>query len=186
MKALEKTSYTFDELLTIENQTGEKYELIDSNIYLMSGGTLNHSRISARITSIFVSIIKTSKNNCSAFNSDAKLKVKTSLGNNYYYPDAMVKCGEINGEDLFVEDPFIVVEVLSDSTACTDRVKKLNDYLTIQSLNAYLIVRQDVKEIEVFYMENDEIKMKYYRANEIVNITKDFNFPIEEVYEGIL
>ena len=48
-----------------------------------------------------------------------------------------------------VEDPVLVIEVLSTSTEATDRREKLLAYRTIASLSEYVLVSQDEARIEI-------------------------------------
>jgi Uma2 family endonuclease len=58
-----------------------------------------------------------------------------------FEPDALVRWGERLANDAtVVPDPLIVVEVLSPSTAATDRTTKLERYFRLPSVQHYLIV----------------------------------------------
>jgi len=58
-----------------------------------------------------------------------------------FIPDAMVRCGDrLPGDALAVNDPVIVVEVLSPSTAAIDRAVKLQAYFRLPSVQHYLII----------------------------------------------
>ena len=65
----------------------------------------------------------------------------------YRYPDASVVCGEalfrkINGLDT-LENPALLIEVLSPSSTDFDRGTKFEQYKSIPSLTEYLLVAQD-------------------------------------------
>ena len=61
-----------------------------------------------------------------------------------YEPDAMVACGPRPAPDaLAIDDPKIIVEVLSPSTAALDHGRKLSDYFSLQSVEHYLILDPD-------------------------------------------
>src|SRR5918995_1199538 len=58
----------------------------------------------------------------------------------------MVACGE-EPEDPYIEDePCLVVEVPSPSSQNTDRREKLMFYRQIPSVEAYLIVHQEIRQ----------------------------------------
>ncbi|MGH6796961.1 MAG: Uma2 family endonuclease, partial [Roseiarcus sp.] len=61
-----------------------------------------------------------------------------------YEPDVSVTCGPRAPADaLEIADPVIVVEVLSPSTAAIDHGRKLSGYLSIPSVQHYLILDPD-------------------------------------------
>jgi Uma2 family endonuclease len=58
-----------------------------------------------------------------------------------YQPDASVSCGPRAPVDaLEINDPIIVVEVLSPSTAAVDHGRKLSGYFSLPSVEHYLIL----------------------------------------------
>jgi Uma2 family endonuclease len=58
-----------------------------------------------------------------------------------FEPDAMVYCGpRIDGDEVEVATPIIVVEVLSPATAKYDTGAKLAGYFRVPSIQHYLIV----------------------------------------------
>jgi len=61
-----------------------------------------------------------------------------------YEPDAMVYCGPKSPpSSLLVENPVVVVEILSPSTERVDRRRKLADYFRLPSVAHYVIVDPD-------------------------------------------
>ena len=61
-----------------------------------------------------------------------------------YEPDASVVCGPRRpDETVAIDDPVIVVEVLSPSTAAIDHGRKLSGYFSIPSVQHYLILDPD-------------------------------------------
>lgn len=65
-----------------------------------------------------------------------------------YEPDAVVTCGERMADDAIVApNPVIVVEVLSPSTRSVDTGAKLSDYFRVPSIQHYLVVRTDRREV---------------------------------------
>ena len=61
-----------------------------------------------------------------------------------YEPDAFVVCGPRAPPDaLEIDNPVIVVEVLSPSTAAIDHGRKLSGYFSLPSVEHYLILDPD-------------------------------------------
>jgi len=58
-----------------------------------------------------------------------------------YEPDASVVCGPRRPADAIeIDDPVVVVEVLSSSTAAIDHGRKLSGYFSLPSVEHYLIL----------------------------------------------
>jgi Uma2 family endonuclease len=56
-------------------------------------------------------------------------------------PDAAVQCGvAFKPENMILEAPLIVVEVVSHSSECDDTVDKVVEYFSVPSIQHYLIV----------------------------------------------
>ena len=76
------------------------------------------------------------------------LAVRDPLGP-YYYPDTLISPypgtfePHPHGEELYLVDPLVVIEMLSRSTARTDRIEKRAAYLRMSAVTVYLIVEQD-------------------------------------------
>lgn len=69
--------------------------------------------------------------------SDMKLRIRDEA---VYYPDVMVVCGEGPPHPYYEEAPCAVVEVLSPATEALDRREKRAMYLSLDSLQVYLLV----------------------------------------------
>lgn len=149
----------------------------------MSGGTVSHSRVSFLLQRTLDQVFN--KKPCRAFNGDMALRIQNATQETIYFPDAMVKCGEIDSTKRYIESPAIVAEVLSPSTLGTDRVRKFNDYLKIKDLKSYLVVRPDRSEIECWKIENGEPIVRIFGEGEIVEIDTEIRFPLNAVYDDV-
>lgn len=147
MVALPKTKMTVEEYLAMERASEEKHEFLDGEIYLMSGGTGNHSFISTNINASLHAQLR--KSPCRTTTSD--LRVQVSDTGLYTYPDISVVCDPIfwtdNHRDTLL-NPTLIIEVLSPSTERYDRGKKFQHYRALESLKEYVLVAQDQARIE--------------------------------------
>jgi len=65
-----------------------------------------------------------------------------------YEPDTLVRCGERTpGEAVTIDDPTIVVEVVSPSLAALDTGTKLVGYFRLPSVRHYLVVNTGVRAV---------------------------------------
>jgi Uma2 family endonuclease len=80
------------------------------------------------------------------------MKVRVKASSAYYYPDVAVTWSPrdlaVDAPAYYIEAPCLIAEVLSDSTERIDRREKLLAYQQLESLNDYLLIDQDKREVE--------------------------------------
>jgi Uma2 family endonuclease len=137
------TLMTVEEYLRFDERSPIRHEFVAGEVYAMSGVTLRHNRISLNIATHLSAAAGDGP--CQVFSTDVRLRAD---GDVYYYPDAMVVCGQVAELDIVVAAPCVVVEVTSPSTARIDRGEKLTAYRSIPSVRAYVIVDHRRRRVE--------------------------------------
>ncbi|WP_129626324.1 Uma2 family endonuclease [Candidatus Oscillochloris fontis] len=141
--------WSSEEYLAFERTSEVKHTFFDGVIVAMAGASAAHNIITANIVASLHFQVR--QRNCTVFPSDMRLKIETTR--TYTYPDIMVVCGDIQyaheAQDT-LENPTVIIEVLSPSTEIYDRGKKAQIYRTIPSLQEYLLVAQDGQHVEHF------------------------------------
>ncbi|HEX8422364.1 MAG TPA: Uma2 family endonuclease [Pyrinomonadaceae bacterium] len=143
-----------EEYLTLERRAEFKSEYVDGVMYAMAGGSERHNLIAANVIITLGAQLRDRP--CRVYPSDLKVRVPNSR--RFFYPDVSIVCGETqfaDDERDVVLNPFVVVEVLSESTAAFDRGKKFQSYQQIESLREYLLVSQDEYVVEHFLRQDD-------------------------------
>jgi Uma2 family endonuclease len=133
---------TRDEYLEGELISEMRHEFVAGNVYAMSGGTLDHQRIAGN----FMRIAGNQLAGKSCFPTGSDFKLNVNLGNGdeaFYYPDGMIICVPVPGNALFTDSPSVILEVLSPTTRRIDEVQKLRDYITIPTLQTYILAETD-------------------------------------------
>src|SRR5690242_19737220 len=105
----------------------------------MAGGTPEHAALAMAVGAQLNNQLKGSK--CRVFSSDLRIRVQSSVLATY--PDVTVVCGPTERDPenaVTVTNPKLVVEVTSSSTEDYDRGAKLQQFQTIPSLVAIVIV----------------------------------------------
>jgi Uma2 family endonuclease len=83
------------------------------------------------------------------------MKLTISSANNAtYYPDVMV-VGDRNDNNYVIQNPFLVVEVMSPFTAVLDRREKRFNYQCLESLQEYVLLSQSEVKVEVYRRDSD-------------------------------
>jgi Uma2 family endonuclease len=132
---------TMDEFLAWERLQPLRYEFDGIQPVAMTGGSVPHARVITRLTVALGSRVRPP---CEAFGSELKVLTPGRVR----YPDASVVCGDPDNTGDTVE-PTVVFEVLSPSTALTDRRVKALEYASVPGIMAYVILETELPEITV-------------------------------------
>lgn len=132
---------TVEEFLAWERGQPLRYEFDGVQPTAMTGGSRQHSRVQTRLIGQLYNRLKPP---CEIHGS--KLKVVTP--GKVRYPDASVICDGGSSESDVI-DPTVVFEVLSPSTALTDRRVKPFDYAAVPSIQVYVMLESDRPEAVV-------------------------------------
>jgi Uma2 family endonuclease len=141
---------TLAEFLAWEEQQADRYEWIGGHVRMMTGGTIDHGRITRNVALALHRRLQ--GRDCEVFTSDIKV---VSPEDDVMYPDVLVACGELPGKATRLEAPVVVVEVLSESTAARDHGRKRWAYQTIASLSHLVLIDQSKPVVEVSTRADD-------------------------------
>ncbi|VXD21734.1 conserved hypothetical protein [Planktothrix serta PCC 8927] len=161
-----------------------RHEYVDGKILAMTGGSIPHNDIALNLYTALRPHLR--QKGCRVNVSD--VKVQTNQNSRYFYPDLVITC---DPEDLksrkFIQNPKVIVEVLSPSTASYDCTKKLKYYRQISSLQEYVLIDSESMSVGVYH--RGEGKMWYYygyeKGDAIALQSIEFECPMELLYEGI-
>jgi Uma2 family endonuclease len=143
-----------EEYLAQERMAEVRSEYWNGEIVAMAGGSRNHNRILRNLTRRLGNQLEDGP--CEPFSSETRVRVPAC--NTYFYPDALIVCGETLYEDTEAEtllNPSVIVEVLSPGTEAADRGRKFACYRTLPSLKYYLLIAQDALEIDLFTRQEE-------------------------------
>ncbi len=153
MDARQTHYLTATEYLAIERRAETRSEYLDGEMFGMSGASRRHNLIKGNTERELSLQLKTRP--CEVYSSNQRVHVPaTGL---YTYPDVVVVCGEPRFEDDQFDtllNPTLLIEVLSSGTEAYDHGKKLEHYLTIDSLGEYLLVSQDEPRVERYLRQD--------------------------------
>ena len=156
-----------------------KHELIDGEVYAMAGASINHERIAANIARKIGNHLEDSP--CETLGSD----MKVNAASNFYYPDVIVDCEFDEATPYFTKTPKIIVEVLSKSTRRTDETIKRIAYLNIPSLQEYVLIEQDIVDVEVVRRTEGWLSRHYFMGDDVTFESIGLTLSVEEIYHRV-
>jgi Uma2 family endonuclease len=131
-------TFTADEFIAWSMTQRGRFELAGGVVVEMSAERVEHVRAKLAAVDALRAGIAANGLACEAMTDGVAVRVDERT---VYEPDALVRCGERTpGEAVTIDDPVIVVEVVSPSSAALDSGTKLVDYFKLASLRHYLVV----------------------------------------------
>ncbi|SJM91262.1 conserved hypothetical protein [Crenothrix polyspora] len=157
-----------------------KHEYLEGQVYAMAGASKNHERVVMNIGAIFSGHLRNTR--CDTYSSNIKVRVGDIA---FFYPDIMVVC-EDNTDNYYTDQPVIIVEVLSKSTRRMDETTKMRLYQTLPSLQEYVMIEQDIVDVEVCRRSEGWISEHYFMGDEVMFAAIDLTVSVNEIYERVV
>jgi Uma2 family endonuclease len=177
-----------DEYLSFEQESPIRHEYIGGHVHAMPGGTRRHNAISLQLAAAFTAHVR--RGPCQAFMNGVKVRLRVDEQDILYYPDVLVTCDRRDLEDLeevWVQHPALLVEVLSPSTAAIDRREKFQNYRHIEALQEYVLVSQNTLEVTVFRRSASWKPIVTWSREGVVEFQSiKLSLPLTQIYEGTL
>ncbi|MDD3024822.1 MAG: type II toxin-antitoxin system prevent-host-death family antitoxin [Syntrophomonadaceae bacterium] len=161
---------SYEEFLELSQNSEERYEYIDGEIYLLASPKTAHQRALTELFVIFYNWFQGGI--CTPMVAPYDITLKRNLENiNVVQPDIMVICDleeKLNENDYYMGVPSLVVEILSAGTRSKDMIKKLDLYMSC-GVREYWIVNPLNKEVSVYLFEDGNISNSItYKKPEII------------------
>lgn len=175
---------TPEQYLTFESAQKQRHEYVDGQTFAMAGGSAAHNVIALNMATSLRDKLR--GKGCTVYISDMMFRIEDL--NCFYYPDLMIDCGPFDKKVVYTKTPSIIFEVLSRSTASTDRREKLVAYRHALSVTHYVIVHQTSKRLEVFRKIGDEWSLQEIRSNESLELDiceATITISMNEIYADI-
>jgi Uma2 family endonuclease len=141
------TQMTSDEFIAwaMEQPEGRRYELVAGTVVGMAPERSAHALAKAHIWRRLAEAVEAAGLTCDVYPDGMAVEVDAHT---VYEPDALVRCGARLPDDAVkLQDPVIIVEVLSPSTRARDSGAKLVDYFRLPSVHHYLIFHTEDRAI---------------------------------------
>jgi len=158
-----------------------RHEYVAGKVFAMTGGSVYHNRVTVN----FLTEIKSrlSGKPCDVFVSDMKVEARQA----FYYPDVMVVCDPVDNDPYTKSSPILIVEVTSPTTRSIDEREKRQAYLSIPSVQEYVLAEQDRAEVRILRrILDDAWEQEDCVANGLIRLRSlDILISMQSIYEGI-
>jgi len=174
--AYEIKKYTYEDIENLDD--GNRYEIIDGDLYLMSSPTTKHQTILGELYLQFRKFFDGKK--CTPFIAplDVCIDCKNKNSTNVVQPDLMVVCDENKIKDKIEGAPDLVVEILSKNNIKHDVLNKFHLYQKYK-VREYWIVDIENGVVFVYILNNDQI----YTLPRIYKIKEDIK---STIFDGLV
>lgn len=141
-----------EDYLAFEESSEVRHEYVGGEIHAMAGESVAHNTIAGNVFAVLRTKLRGGP--CRVFFENVKLRLQVAGEDIFYYPDVVVSCHPTGFDHLSVRLPTLVVEVLSPTTENVDRREKKMSYQQIATLEEYVIIAQDRREVTIFRRAN--------------------------------
>lgn len=174
----EKKKMSYDEFIKMTENSDQRYELIDGDVYLLASPSYTHQVVISEIYGRMYNWFKGKK--CRPLTSPFDVTLERTKNNIcVVQPDILVICDtdKVNKKGRYKGVPTLAVEVLSESTRSKDMVRKLNLFLDT-GVKEYWLVDTVKREIIVYYfgMQKGEYTIKSMESYREDTVMKSFAF----------
>lgn len=170
--------------LAAEETSQVRHEYLGGLIHAMAGETLVHNQISQNLAFQIRRHIKGGP--CRVFISDIRVNLQLRTDECFYYPDIVVTRDRRDTHERFVQFPKLIIEILSESTVRVDKREKFFAYTSIASLEEYMLVAQDARDVTVFRRAKGWKGEPVSGAKARVTLQSlKLSLPLSTIYEGV-
>jgi Uma2 family endonuclease len=178
-----KLPITATEYLEGELRAELRHEFIDGRVYAMSGASRKQNELCGDLALALRSHLRGGP--CRTYIEAVKVRIADDAGEAYYYPDVFVACEPGDDDSHVVNNPKLIIEVLSESTARIDRNDKLPNYKRIPTVEEIVLIEQDWPEILVFRRSEKWKRNLYTQFDTIVRLDSiGYAAPLSSFYQS--
>ncbi len=184
MKGPKAALVTQAEYLEYDRTHEGRHEIVNGEIIAMAAASPEHG---ALVSNAHFLLRLALRDRCRAYVADLRVAIdETGL---YAYPDIVIACGEQEFAPTTPEtllNPTVLVEVLSDSTAGSDRGEKLEHYRHRASVQAVVLIDSCAQAITVVSRNPDATWTITDAVSGMIRVPGiDVVLDVAEVYEGV-
>jgi len=132
----------------VQRQEG-RYELQNGRVVMMAGGSRAHSSIYFDLAMAIAA--RVDRNRWRVHTAEFAVEI----GEDIRYPDVLLEAAGQTADDLSANSPVLVAEVASPSSLHLDFGIKAREYMSLPSLQTYLVAAQDAPRMWLWERDAD-------------------------------
>ncbi len=179
----ENRKYSVEEYFELETYSELRHEYVNGKIIPMPGESINANLIADNCG--FYLRTQLSKKGYIIIRHDVRTIInKRKI---YRYPDVAVgKLSEIT-ETHAITKPEILIEVTSENSTKTDHDDKLKQYISLESLQYYIIISQEEMLIEIYSRTDKSWQFDVFAdSTDIINLPHcGCHLKLSDIYENV-
>lgn len=173
-----------EDYLAAEAASDVRHEYLGGLVLEVGGETRNHNQIIGNLVVALRQHLNSKPHRLYVI--DIRVNFDLRGDEYFYYPDLVVTCDKRDTHKRFVQHPRLIIEVLSENTERVDKREKFFAYTSIKSLEEYVLVAQDSKEVTVFRRADGWKAVTFSGAKARVLLKSlKLSLPIASIYEGV-
>jgi Uma2 family endonuclease len=175
---------TLDEFLHWDDGTDTRYELIGGFPVAMAPPAHNHGALTARLAGRLEAVLA-SRRPCRVIVEAGVLDADRA--DNFFVADVAVTCAPYSRRQ-YLQDPILLVEILSPSTERHDRRIMIPAYQQMASVQEILVVDSDARYAALHRRQGDQwiIQISRGDAGMISLASVGIEIRMAELYEGLV
>ena len=180
-----RSKMTVDEFLRWNSGDDRRYDLVDGEVFAMNPPASAHRILAVRLSHRLTEALGR-RAPCRA-ESEAGLRI-AGRGFSYYSADLAVTCDPHRRGQQDLENPILIVEVLSPGTEAYDRKTKLPDYRTIPSVQEIAFVDSETAYAELHRRTEDGrwlVEIARGLDGRLRLASVDLDLSLAGLYEGV-
>lgn len=167
---------TVDTFLEWDDGTDTRYELIDGWVVAMNPPMPAHARLLSRLVAALEARMP---RGCGSYTGGGAVRPGDAW--NYRIPDVSISC--TRSDRHWVEEPRLVCEILSASTARADLTTKLDYYRTIASIELILVLHTTKRHAVLWRRTGDEWVVRDFIGSATLDLSIVTGpIPLDELY----
>ena len=175
---------SIEEYLAFDRQhPDQRYEYSEGTVRMMSGGTINHATIAGNIWSALRQQLRGGP--CRPHTADVRVRLTAAR---YVYPDVTVSCDpEAPGTSDMIDNPRLVVEVLSPSNEAHDRGRKADWYRACPTIEEMMLVDSQRYSVQLQQRVGNLWRIITYEGltGDVELASLQVRVPLAEIYENV-
>jgi Uma2 family endonuclease len=177
--------WTQEEFFAWAENQDTRYEFDGFQPVAMTGGNVNHNRVMWGLHRALDSRLRRGRGPCEPLGPETGVE---TINRAVRYPDALVTCSKVDGNERVVPGVVVAFEVLSPTSGRMDRIVKVREYAAVPSIRRYVILESSSVGLTVMERSSpDQVWQTTVLTNDDTLRMPEIGteIPVAEIYEGI-